>query len=191
MSDSRMCVLWTAAVFVAAFVFYALTASFVPIPGVSAEFASSLCFPARIPAVMQYPLDAVLGRIVASVAGPERMGAALSLFAALLGALTVTGLFRATVAGVRFSCLDLTGIRKEELPRVRSDISATAIFAGVGTAVIGAVALPVWALGTRPLPGALSAVLGVALLTFALGCRWRTTFLPTSSTPPRSSVRDC
>lgn len=173
MPKNRTCWVWTAGVFAAALLFYLLTASFVPIPGASAEFMTALAFPGRVPVAMQYPLDAVLGGMLAALAGPERLGAALTVFAALLGALTVTGLFRATVAGVRFSCLDLTGIREGELPRVRADIFATAMLSGVGAAIVGAVALPVWALGTRLLPGALSAVLGVAVLTFAMGCRWR------------------
>lgn len=173
MSDNRKCALWTALVFVAAFVFYALTAAFVPVPGSSASFIATLCFPGQTPAVMEYPLDAVFGRAVAAIVGPTRLTVALPLLAAFLGALAVTGLFRATVAGVRFSCLDLTGIREEELPRVRADIFATACLAGLGAAAAGAFALPLWALGTRPLPGALSAVLGVALLTFAMGVRWR------------------
>lgn len=186
MQDSRTCALWTAVVFMAAFAFYALTAAFVPVPGASAAFASALCFPGSAPAVMEYPLDAVLGRAVATLAGPGHMMAALAALAALLGALAVTGLFRATVAGVRFSCLDLTGIREAELPRVIADVSATAILAGLGAALAGAVSLPLWALGTRPLPGALSAVLGVALLTFAMGVRWRAAANPMTAPSPNA-----
>lgn len=173
MRDNSKCALWTAIVFVAAFVFYALTAAFVPVPGASAGFMSTLCFPGQTVASMEYPLDAVLGRAVVALVGPTRLTVALPLLAALLGALAVTGLFRATVAGVRFSCLDLTGIRAQELPRVTADISTTARLAGLGAAVVGAVSLPLWALGTRPLPGTLSTTLGIALITFAMGVRWR------------------
>lgn len=173
MQDKSKCALWTAIVFVAAFAFYALTAAFVPVPGASAGFTATLCFPGQTPASMAYPLDAVLGRAVVALVGPARLMVALPLLAAFLGALSVTGLFRAAVAGVRFSCLDLTGIRAQELPRAIADISTTAHLAGLGAAVVGAVSLPLWALGTRPLPGAFSATLGIALVTFAMGVRWR------------------
>ena len=174
MQDKRKCVLWTAIVFVVAFVFYALTAAFVPVPGISANFMTTLCYPGQTMASMEYPLDAVLGRAVAVLVGPTKLTVALPLLAAFLGALAMSGLFRATMAGVRFSCLDLTGIRDQELPRVTADISMTARLAGLGAAVVGAVSLPLWALGTRPLPGAFSTVLGIALITFAMGVRWRT-----------------
>ncbi len=169
-----MCPLLTVAVFVAAFFFYLLTAAWVPVPGNSAAFISALCFPGQIPAPMRYPLDGVIGHWVVSLAGTACAVKALTYVSALLGALAVTGIFRACVAGVRFSCLDLTGIRAPELERVKSDISATSGLAGLAGAVVGAVTLPIWTMGTRPLPGTVSALLAIALLTFAMGCRWRT-----------------
>ena len=101
------------------------------------------------------------------------MLAGFSWGAALLGGLTILGLFRATMAGISLSCVDMNGIRTHEMGRMREDLWLVMLLTGLGTALAGLVALPLWAQGTRPLAGGVVTMLGMALICFALRLRRR------------------
>ena len=166
----RLSPLWSLAVFLAAFAFYLATSAWCPYPGQSSAFIGALCFPGQLGSAVYHPIDgvvlSVLNKFLGGIVG-------FSLGAAFFGALTVLGVFRMAVAGVRWSMLDLTGIRSTEMRRAQNDLQLTSLMAGLGAAAMALAALPLWAQGTRPLAGGLSTTLGVALLAFSLGARWR------------------
>lgn len=166
----RLSPLWSLGVFLTAFAFYLATSAWCPYPGQSSTFVGALCFPGQLGCTVYHPIDGVALSVFNWLLGGM---VGISLGAAFFGALTVLGVFRMAVAGVRWSMLDLTGIRSSEMRRVQNDLQLTSLMAGLGAAVMALAALPLWAQGTRPLAGGLSTTLGVALLAFSLGARWR------------------
>ena len=158
------------AAFAAAAGFYFATATYVPFPGQSSEWLAALCFPGQFDTTA-YPIDAVVGRWIVALTPPEALMTVMTAVSAVVGALLVMMFFRMAISGVRFCCQDFTGIRKDEEARARSDVRLIIWLTGFGAALFGLAALPVWAIGTRPLPGALTILLCCSLLAFAMHVR--------------------
>lgn len=158
---------WLFAVFVAAFAFFLLTGAWAPYPGESAAFVAALRFPGQAVGPVFEPFDTAVMGLALRLLGPVGLG----VFAAALGAWAVTMLFVAAVEGVRHASLDLLDLREEEVPRAGVDMAGTALLAGFATAVLAATALPLWALGTRPLPAAPMVALCATLVALAMALR--------------------
>ena len=174
MNRTRIHWVWSLAVLALSVAFYLATSAWGPYVGLSAQFVAGHLFEG-LPTLGVHPVEEVVLRLTLRLVRPDQAMAALSVLAALFGGLSVMGLFRAAVAGVKWSCLDMTGIRSHELSRAHDDLRVVMLMTGLGTALLGLVALPLWAQGTRPLPGGLSTTLGMALITFSLGLRRRCT----------------
>lgn len=171
MNQFTVKVLQVILVFAIALAFYLLTAAFVPYPGVSTDYLTAACFPMSGGSLGAYKLDEWVVYHVIQLAGPSNLVTWTTIFSACCGALVVSLLFLAVKSGVRLSCLDLTGIRDHELARAEQDIVFISRIAGIGTAVVALVALPIWVMGTRILPGILTACVGMAMLSLAIGLR--------------------
>ncbi len=172
MKSTRISWIWSVAVFAVATVFYLLTSAWGAYPGASARFVASALFSEwGVGGVHTLEQGLVLGLV--RVLAPEYVMVGFSWLAATLGGLTILGLFRATMAGISLSCVDMNGIRKHEMGRMREDLWLVMLLTGLGTALAGLVALPLWAQGTRPLAGGAATTLGMALICFALRLRRR------------------
>ncbi|MGN0890024.1 MAG: hypothetical protein ACI4W7_00065 [Candidatus Spyradenecus sp.] len=165
--------IWSVAVFAVATVFYLLTSAWGAYPGASAQFVALTLFPEWGLDEGVHSLEQVLALGMTRLLAPERLLAGCSWGAAILGGLTILGLFRATMAGISLSCVDMNGIRAHEMGRMREDLWLVMLLTGLGTALAGLVALPLWAQGTRPLAGGVATTLGMALICFALRLRRR------------------
>ncbi|MBQ9694607.1 MAG: hypothetical protein IJV69_07615 [Kiritimatiellae bacterium] len=176
---------WSFVVFLTAFFFYLLTAAFVPYPGLSSEYVTALTYPAHAPELLSSPTDVVLLRALLFLVTPADLAVLTGLFQCLIGALIVTGLFRAATATVRHACLDLTGIRQNELDRILFVISKTAVTTGLGVSLLTLTLLPLWVIATRPYPESCAALIAVATLAFALVFRRRAVQAFTLNQTPR------
>lgn len=171
MNRLTMKVLQVIVVFAVALAFYLLTAAFVPYPGVSTDYLTAVCFPGSGGSLGAYMLDEWVVYHLIRLAGPGSMVEWTTVLSACCGALLVALLFLAVKSGVRLSCLDITGLREHELVREELDVIFISRLAGLGAAAIALVSLPIWAVGTRILPGALTACVGMAFLSLAIGLR--------------------
>lgn len=158
-------------VFCAALTVYLLTAAFVPYPGISTDYLASLCFPGAGSGLGTYMLDEWIAYCAVHAGSPDGVIFRTTLLSAACGALLISLLFLAVKSGVRLSCLDLTGIRNHELARAERDIVFIMRVAGTGAVLAGLAALPIWAMSTRLLPGAVTTCVGMAFLSLAIGLR--------------------
>lgn len=158
---------WLVAVFAAAFAFFLLTGAWAPYPGESAAFVAALSFPGQAEGPVFEPFDTAVMGLALRLLGPVGLG----VFSAALGAWAVTMLFVAAVEGVRHASLDLLDLSEEEVPRAGVDMAGTALLSGFVASALAATALPVWALGTRPLPAAPMVALCTTLLALAMALR--------------------
>ena len=164
--------IWSVIVFTIAFFFYLLSAAFVPYLGLSAEYLTALCYPAHTPALLNSPTDVVFFKTLLQTLPQDAVCTVVGFVQCLIGAAMVTCLFRSTIASVRHACLDLTGIRENELERALFTISHNSLATGFGTAILSLTLLPLWATATRPYPQSLAALIAIATLTAALEFRW-------------------
>lgn len=172
MKSTRISWIWSVAVFAVATVFYLLTSVWGVYPGASAQFVASALFP-EWGFEGAHALERVLALVLVQGLAPEHVLVGFSWGAAILGGLTILGLFRATMAGISLSHIDMNGIQKHELGRMYDDLWLLMLLTGLGTALMGLVALPLWAQGTRPLAGSVATMLGMALICFSLRLRRR------------------
>ncbi len=173
MQHYRLNPLWTLAVFLAAFLFYLITACYVLYPGASATFLTTLTFPEQLPVTMADPMDKLVYWACLRFVGLSHTISATAVLSAFLGALTITCLFRAAIAGVRIACLDHATLPDKTRLRAQVEDNITALLVGLSVALLGLVSLPMWATATRPLPGTCTTLLTMATLMLALGVRWR------------------
>ncbi len=173
MQHYRLNPLWTPAVFLVAFLFYVLTASTVLYPGLSTEFLAPLMFPEQLPLALAEPLDQVIYHTVIQWGGAAHAMTLTTCASAFFGAFIITCLFRAAVAGVRIMCLDHATLPDSTRLQAQSEDNSTALLVGLGVALMGLVALPLWSMATRPLPGICTTLLAMGTITLALGVRWR------------------
>lgn len=164
--------IWSFVVFTAALLFYLVSAAFVPYLGLSSEYLTALCYPAHASSLLNSPTDVVFFRTLLQFIPSQSLCTAIGFVQCLIGAAIVTCLFRSAIATVRHSCLDLTGIRQNELDRTLFSISHASLATGLGTALLATTLLPLWATATRPYPQSLAALIAVATLTAALEFRW-------------------
>lgn len=153
----------TLTVFAAAFVFYLLTAAYVPYPGDSSSFLASLVFPWQYAAPRGDLIGSLMLHTLAQAVPPSLLMSAVSLLAAICGAVAVTAVFRIVYFTVQLSSIDMEGVRADEIPRTTGDIAFCADMTGLAAALAALVSVPLWALATRPLPATLP-VAGIALL---------------------------
>ncbi len=173
MQHYRLKFWWTLAVFFGAFFFYALTACTVLYPGASTQFLAELFFVDYLPASMTHLPDRIVFASILQVSDLAQTTVVCAMVSAFIGALTITFLFRAAVAGVRLMCVDHATLPDDARETAQKDDNATVLVVGLGTAMMGLVALPMWASATRPLPTSCTTLLAIATLTLALGVRWR------------------
>ena len=163
---------WALLVFLGAFAFYLLTGAYVPYPGDSADFLAAIAWPMQVAGDVSEPLGTVLTAL-AIRAVPTQAAFWMTALSAALGATIVAALFVAAAEGVRHSTLDLRDVPAAERPRTRLDLAATVLLTGFGAAALGALALPVWAIATRPLPGGAMTALGAVMVALAMSLRRR------------------
>lgn len=158
-------------VFLAAAAFYLLTAAFVPYPGLSTGYLAAICFPEATETLGTHLLDEWVTFQIVHLAGAERMILWTTLLSACCGGAFVALLFLAVKSTVHLSCLDQTGLRARELARAERDTRFIARISGVGAALLGLVSLPIWSMGTRLLPGSVTACAGMAFFALAIALR--------------------
>ena len=166
---------WTVGIFVVALLFYVGTSAFTPYPGLSAEYFSAICYPGSAPDILTAPLDTIVFRSLATLLPYDHLTLFVGLIYAAIGAGIVACLFRCAIATSRHACVDLTGIRDNELDRALFAISHVSFETGIATALLALATLPIWAIATRPYPQALTALAVTCMITFALEFRWRST----------------
>ncbi len=164
--------LWTIGVFCVALTVYLLTACYVPFPGLSSTYATELLI-ADAPKAVASHLDLLFFSFLTQWATSASAFRWVVIAHAILGALTVTGLFRLAVAGVRLACVDGNALEQEFPLRARRELRRISLLVGLGVALLGMVALPLWTMATRPMPEMLLTVLSVGVLTLTFGLRWR------------------
>ncbi len=180
---------WTFGIFIVAMLIYIITASFIPYPGISSEYFTALCYPGSAPKLLTSPVDTLCMRAIIATVAPNQLSVVMGLFYAMIGAGIVACLFRCAIATARHASVDLTGVRDNELDRVLFTISHISFETGIATALLAVLAMPIWAIATRPYPQSVLALLLAVMLTCALEFRWRTTQNYLLSQPPR--VQHC
>ena len=160
---------WACLVFVGCLAYFLLSGAWVPYPGASADFLAAICFPGQLEGDVLEPLGTALTWLAHTLGG----WAGVTLLSAALGAWTVTMLFVAAVNGVRHACADFDELRDDERPRAWLDGAATALLAGFGVVAAAVTSLPLWALGTRPLPAAAAGAGGATATPLAMGLAGR------------------
>ncbi len=173
--DSRFAyrTLLTFAVFGIAFLFYMATACYVPYPGTSSQFILSLLFPWQYTMPQVDILSALATTAAVRFCSPESLMVCLAMFSAALGATIVTSIFRIVYFTVQFSCMELDSIRENEMARTTRDIGFCAEVTGLLTALVGMVSLPIWVLGTRPLPVTAAIAIASVLIALSIELRFR------------------
>ena len=169
--------LCTFAVFAAVFLFYLLTAAYVPYPGESATYLASLVFPWQYETPQGGMLGSLLTYLVTAAVSPGALMTAVSVLTALCGAIAVTAVFRVVYFTVQFSSLDLEGVRAGEIPRTTGDIAFCAEVTGLAAAAVAAVTVPLWAIATRPLPATVPVALVGLAWALAAELRYRQALL--------------
>ncbi|MEG1553189.1 MAG: hypothetical protein RR417_06510 [Kiritimatiellia bacterium] len=165
--------LWTLGIFFLAFIFYASTAAYAPYPGQSADFLASLCFRGQIQSVSGLSLWEIPILLLIRLIPTNAILVVTSLAAAFSGAIIIACIFRSVYFSVLYLCRDFAGIRASEYARVKRDVEVCAISIGVMTAMIAVTALPLWAMGTRPLPQTFSIMVLSVLIALAFELRLR------------------
>lgn len=160
---------WACLVFVGCLAYFLLSGAWVPYPGASADFLAAICFPGQLEGDVLEPLGTALTWLAHTLGG----WAGVTFLSAALGAWTVTMLFVAAVNGVRHACADFDELRDDERPRAWLDGAATALLAGFGVVAAAVTSLPLWALGTRPLPAAAAVAVGATAIALAMSLRRR------------------
>ena len=160
---------WACLVFAGRLAYFLLSGAWVPYPGASADFLAAICFPGQLEGDVLEPLGTALTWLAHTLGG----WAGVTLLSAALGAWTVTMLFVAAVNGVRHACADFDELRDDERPRAWLDGAATALLAGFGVVAAAVTSLPLWALGTRPLPAAAAVAVGATAIALAMSLRRR------------------
>ncbi len=163
----------TVAVFAVAFVFYLLTASYLPYPGLSSDYLISLIFPWQYTMPQVDILGALVTSHVARLCSPESLMVGMAILSAALGALIVTALFRTVYFTVQVSSLDMEGVLEREMARATRDFGACAEMIGVLTAMVGMVTLPLWVVGTRPLPTSFAIMIASVAIALRVELRYR------------------
>ncbi len=165
----RHCYLLTVggAVFLAGLAFYLLTAAWMPYPGVSSQVLAAYCFPGQAPCLGVHPLDDVVMGGLVRLLPQARMIQGTTIFSAVLGALTVLGLFRVVWLANQVFTADAFQANRQDA-RLMADLVHIRWLSGLGAALVGLVAVPLWAQGTRPLSGTVSTALCVLLLLMVL-----------------------
>lgn len=160
---------WAAIVFAGSLAYYLITSTAEPYPGASADFIGALAFPGQLPGDVTEPFGSAIAWLAHALGGAK----GVLLATAAMGAWVATMLFVAAVNAVRHACLDFAELTPQEQPRARADIAATALLTGFGTVALALTALPLWALGTRPLPAAATVATGATALALASSLRRR------------------
>lgn len=166
-------VVMTPLIFAAAWAFYYLTGAAVPYPGVSSDYLAGILFPGQWPLVEKFPLDDVLWRMLAIWVPHEHFMAVARGVCATIGALAIASVLRSAISGVRLSTSEVLTFHRREQALAFADIHAVSYLVGVGASLMALMMLPLWALATRPIPGALSMVLTIMLFGMSLSVRWR------------------
>ena len=176
---------WACLVFVGSLAFFLLTGAWVPCPGASADFLAAICFPGQLEGSAWEPLGTALTWLARLLGGK----AGIAALTAALGAWAATMLFVAAVEGVRHACVDFGELAEGARPRAWRDSAATALLAGFGTVAVALTTLPLWALGTRPLPAAATVAVGATAIALAMTLRRRCAEDFEAGLPP--SARRC
>jgi hypothetical protein len=177
--------LWTIGIFLVAFLFYIATSAFMPYPGISSEYFTALCFPGHAETLLTSPVDSLFFTILLKCIAPGHIDLVFSLICAAIGAGIVMCIFRCAIATARVASSDLTGIHDNELDRTLFALSHISFETGLGAAFISLTTLPIWAMATRLYPQALTTLIMLLALTFAMEFRWRVQQSHVLDIPPK------
>ncbi len=165
-------------ILVVVFAFYVATSAWMVFPGQSAEFLAALCFPGQMPLMWGNPLDALAIGVAVWLVPPSLMLPVVSLLAAFWSALAVTAFACVAHIAIRVTSLHIFMDTWTDRERTYEDLVLVRRIAAGSVALIGMVALPLWAQGTRPLPSGVMTAFCASALALTLWFLYRATHAP-------------
>lgn len=165
-------------ILVVVFAFYVATSAWMVFPGQSAEFLASLVFPGQMLFWGANPLDSLATGLAVWSVPPSLLIPVVSLLAAFWSALAVTAFACVAHIAIRVTSLHILRDSWTERDRTHEDLVLVRRIAAGSVALIGMVALPFWAQGTRPLPSGVMTAFCACVLALTLWFLYRATRAP-------------